>query len=304
MARDLYSVLGVTKTADEEQIKKAFRKLAVQYHPDKNPGKASEDRFKEINRAHEVLGNKDKRALYDEFGEESLAQGFDPERARMMRNFARGRGGGPAGFQDVFVGGNGGDLGDLFGDFFGRQGRGRAARPQKAPDHEETVSIPLLDALRGTTLTLGRGNERVSVRIPAGVPDGGRVKLEGQGAQIPGALPGDLYLVVKTEPHPFLRREEDDLHMDVPITVVEAHEGAKIRVPTLDGEVSLKVPPHTQSGQIMRLRGKGVARKGRPTGDLYVKFLVRVPASSSPELDEAIEALRPFCADPRGDLKL
>ncbi len=308
MARDLYSVLGVQKSADEDQIKKAFRKLAVQYHPDKNPGKANEDRFKEINRAHEVLGNKEKRALYDEFGDDSLQQGFDPERARMMKNFARGRGGGGgAGFQDFFVGGNGGgDLGDLFGDLFSRQNRGRAARPAKAPDQEATVTVSFLDALRGTAVAFGsRGpGERLTVRIPAGVSDGGRVKVEGQGSQIPGALPGDLYLVVKVEPHPFLRREEDDLHMEVPITVVEAYEGAKIRVPTLDGEVALKVPPRTQSGQVMRLRGKGVARKGRPTGDLYVKFLIRLPDGEGPELDKAIEALRAFTTDPRSDLKL
>lgn len=311
MARDLYSVLGIPKSADEDQVKKAFRKLAVQYHPDKNPGKASaEARFKEVNHAHEVLGNKEKRALYDEFGEESLQQGFDAERARMAKNFARGRGrggggAGAGGLEDFFVGGNGGDIGDLFGDVFSRGRGGRAARPAKAPDQEAMVTVSLLDSLRGTTISIGsRESEPVTVRIPAGVTDGGRVKVEGQGAHIPGALSGDLYLQVKVDAHPFLEREDDDLHMEVPITLVEAFEGAKIRVPTLDGEVALKVPPHTQSGQVMRLRGKGVARKGRPTGDLYVKFFIRIPSTDAPEVVAAIEALRPFVEDPRADLKL
>lgn len=315
MARDLYSVLGISKTADEDQIKKAFRKLAVQFHPDKNPGKASaEARFKEVNQAHEVLGDKTKRALYDEFGDESLQQGFDPERARMMKNFARGRGGrsaggagfrGGGGLEDLFAGGNGGDMGDLFGDVFARGRGGRAARPAKGPDQEALVTVSFLDSLRGTTVSLAApGSEPVSVRIPAGVTDGGRVKVEGQGGQLAGAPPGDLYLQVKVEPHPFLKREGDDLHMEVPLSVVEAFEGAKVRVPTIESEVALKVPPRTQSGQVMRLRGKGVARKGRPTGDLYVKFLVRIPTGDAPELAAAIEALRPFADDPRADFKL
>ncbi len=307
MARDLYSVLGIAKNAEEDAIKKAFRKLAVKYHPDKNPGKANEEKFKEINRAHEVLSNKEKRTLYDEFGEESLQQGFDAERARMVRNFGarggggRARSGGPAGFQDIFAGG--GDFGDVFGDFFGRS---RQARPAKAPDQEAEVTIDFVSALKGTTLTLSSraGGEPLVVRIPAGVTDGGRVKLEGKGATAPGAQPGDLFLVVKVTPHPFFKRDGDDLHLDLPITLVEAIEGAKVRVPTADGEVSLKVPAHTQSGQVLRLKGKGVARKDKAPGDLYVKFLVQVPVTDSPDIAQAVELLRPHATDPRASLKL
>jgi curved DNA-binding protein len=308
MARDLYSVLGVSKGSDEDAIKKAFRKLAVKYHPDKNPGKANEEKFKEINRAHEVLSDKQKRALYDEFGDESLQQGFDPERARMMRNFGRRGGAGrrdgaPAGFQDFFV--SGGDFGDVFGDFFAR-GAGRQARPAKAPDQEAQVTIDFASAIKGTTVTLtgASGGEPLVVRIPAGVADGGRVKLEGRGAQIPGAQPGDLYLVVKVSPHPFFKREGDDLHLDLPISVVEAYEGAKVRVPTPGGEVSLKVPPLAQSGQVLRLKGKGVARKGREPGDLYVRFLVRLPEAAHPDLVKAMDLIRPHVTDPRVGLKL
>ena len=324
MARDLYGVLGVAKDATGDAIKKAFRKLAVQFHPDKNPGKGSEEKFKEINRAHEILADKDKRALYDEFGDESLQQGFDAERARMMKNFARQRRGrgapqGGGDFQDIFSSGGfqgnpggaqGVDLGDMFGDFFARGrgggGGGRARAPAKAPDQEAVVTIGFIDSLKGTTVsfTSGESDKPVTVRIPAGVSDGGRVKVEGQGAQIPGAQPGDLYIRVKVDEHPFLKREGDNLHLEIPITIVEAFEGAKIRVPTLEGHVTLKVPPRTQTGQVLRLRGKGVERKGRPTGDLYVRFLVRVPEGDDPALVQAIEALKPFTTDPRAGIEI
>lgn len=307
MARDLYSILGVPKNANEDAIKKAFRKLAMQYHPDKTPGKAAEDKFKEINRAHEVLGDPKKRALYDEFGEDSLQQGFDVERARMMRNFGGGRrgrggGGGGQGFQDVFVGG--GDFGDVFGDFFGRGGGGRA-RPAKAPDMEASVTIDFLSALRGTTVKFQRpSGEPLGVRIPAGAADGSRLKVEGQGSQVAGALPGDLHIAIKVEPHPFMRREGDDLHIDVPVTVVEAYEGAKIRVPTLDGDVTLKLPARTQSGQVLRLKGKGFPRKGSAPSDLYAHFLVRVPDQEHADVTKAMELLRAHQTDPRASMTI
>lgn len=306
MARDLYSILGVPKSANEDAIKKAFRKLAVQYHPDKAPGKSNEDKFKEINRAHEVLGDPKKRALYDEFGEDSLQQGFDPERARMMKNFSRRGGGrgGNQGFQDIFVGG--GDFGDVFGDFFGRGGGGGRGRQAKAPDMEASVTIDFLGAARGTTVKLSRGGsgEPLVVRIPAGATDGARLKVEGQGAQVAGALPGDLHIAIHVTPHPFLRREGDDLHIDVPVTIVEAYEGAKIRVPTLDGDVTLKLPPRTQSGQVLRLKGKGIPKKGGAASDLYAHFLVRVPDGEHAEIAKAMELLRPHVGDPRAELTI
>src|SRR5262249_4720281 len=161
----LYAVLGVARDADEDAIKKAFRKLAMKYHPDKNPGKANEQRFKEVNQAHEVLSNKQKRALYDEFGEESLSQGFDPERARVIRQYGGGRrGAGGPGFdvQEIFGGGGGGgEFGDLFGDLFGRArgGRGGARRAAKGQDIESAVTIEFVSAVKGTTVELQRGEE-------------------------------------------------------------------------------------------------------------------------------------------------
>lgn len=325
MARDLYSVLGVSRDADEDTIKKAFRKLAMKYHPDKNPGKANEQKFKEINQAHEVLSDKQKRALYDEFGEESLSQGFDAERARAFRRYANARaggggarGGGP-GFdvEEIFggagpggFGGGGGGIGDLFGDLFGGRGgagrRGPAARGRGA-DIEQELTIDFGSAIRGTSISLQRPGEPepVTVRIPPGAHEGSRLRIRGQGNPgMGGGAAGDLVLHIHVTPHPFFRREGDDLHLDVPVTLGEAYRGEKIRIPTPDGDVMLKVPPRTQTGQVMRLRGKGVARKGKEPGDLYVRFLVHVPTAEDPEVAKAVEALDKHApGDPRHDLK-
>ena len=311
MARDLYSVLGVARDADEDTIKKAFRKLAVQYHPDKAPGKANEAKFKEINRAYEVLSDKQKRSLYDEFGEDSLQQGFDPERARFVRQYGgggggRGRPGGPGGapfnVEEIFGGGGGGgaDFGDLFGnigDMFGR-GRGGGARggprgARKGQDVESEVTIDFVSAVKGTTVQLQReGEEPMTVRIPAGANEGSRIRVPGQGGPGMGGGPaGDLLLTLHVTPHPLFKREGDDLRLDVPVSIGEAYFGGKIKVPTPDGEVTLKMPARTQSGQVLRLKGKGVARKGKEPGDLYVRFLIHIRTEEEPRIAEAVKEL-------------
>ena len=323
MAKDLYAVLGVPKTADEETIKKAFRKLAMKYHPDKNPGKANEARFKEVNQAQEVLSDPQKRALYDEFGEESMSQNFDADRARVVRQYGGGGGGGrrPGGaggqtvdINDIFggggVGGGGGDFGDILGDLFNRGGgaggRGRGApRPSRGQDIEAEVTIEFASAVKGATLdlTLGTGDP-VQVRIPAGANEGSRLRIPGQGS--PGAFggpAGDLRITVHVNPHPLFKREDDDLHLDLPITLAEAYRGEKVKIPTPDGEVTLKVPPRTQSGTMTRLRGKGVARKGKEAGDLYVRFIVYVPTEDDPEVAKAIDLLADKVPDPRVGMK-
>ena len=303
MSKDLYAVLGVPRDADEDTIKKAFRKLAMKYHPDKNPGKANEQRFKEVNQANEVLSDAKKRALYDEFGEESLSQNFDPERARVIRQYGgggprRGRGGGGFDVQEIFgnAGSSGGDFGDIFGDLFGGRargarggGRGAALRGQ---DAESTVTIDFVSAVKGITLELTRGDDKVQVRIPPGANEGSRLRIAGQGHPgMGGGPPGDLLLTLHVTPHPHFRREGDDLHLDVPVTIGEAYRGEKIKIPTPDGEVTLKVPARTQSGQVTRLRGKGVVRKGKEPGDLYVKFIVHVPTEDDPEVAKAVDLL-------------
>jgi curved DNA-binding protein len=314
MAKDLYATLGVARDADEDTIKKAFRKLAMKYHPDKNPGKANEQRFKDVNQAHEVLSDPKKRALYDEFGEESMSQNFDAERARVIRQYGggrRGAGGGAVGgvdVQDIFGGGGGsGDLGDIFGEIFNRSGRGGARGPRGAArgqDVESSVTIDFGSAVKGTQLQLQRGDESVTVRVPPGAHEGGRLRIPGQGGQGFGGGPaGDLFLTIHVTPHPFFRREGDDLHVDVPVTLGEAYRGEKIRVPTPDGEVTLKVPKLTQSGNVTRLRGKGVARKGKEPGDLYVKFIVHVPTEDDPEVAKAVDLLAShMTANPRDGL--
>jgi len=320
MARDLYATLGVSKTASSDEIKKAFRKLAAKLHPDKNPGdKTAEARFKEVSHAYDVLGDPKKRALYDEFGEAALREGFDAEQARQYKRWAeqaaQGRaGGGPTGvpfdFEDLFGGraggvGGAGGVGSVIEDLLG--GRfGRRRGPMRGHDLESEITIDFVSAVRGTTLTLQPqgSSEPVTVRIPAGADEGSRVRIRGQGAKSPsGGPPGDLVLTIHVRPHPFFRREGDDLHVDVPITVAEAYNGARIRVPTPDKDVFLKVPEKAQSGQIARLRGKGVARKNREPGDLYVHFQVQVPTADTPEVREAIAVLeRAQTEDPRAKL--
>jgi curved DNA-binding protein len=317
MPRDLYTVLGVPKTADEDAIKKAYRKLAVKHHPDKAPGKANEAKFKEINQAYDVLGDAKKRALYDEFGEASLSQGFDPERARAMRDFqARGGfggspfGGGGGGGQafevnlEDLLGGRGG-MGGMggIGDIFGQAVRGAGRRgPRKGEDIESPVTIDFTAAVKGTELHLqSPDGEEVTVRIPPGANEGSRLRVAGHGG--PGNPRGDLFLVIHVRPHPLFRREGDDLYLDVPVTPHEAYRGGKVRVPTPEGDVTIKIPQRAQSGQLIRLRGKGVVRKGKEPGDMYVKLMVHLPTVEDPEVAEAIETLEKHVSDPRKDLK-
>ncbi|HZU85533.1 MAG TPA: J domain-containing protein [Polyangiaceae bacterium] len=322
MADDLYAVLGVPKNAEADTIKKAYRKLASQLHPDKNPGnKAAETRFKEVNRAYDVLSDAKKRRLYDEFGEEGLREGFDPERVRAYREWAsrqRRGAGGPGGrydaqgqpfdLEDILGGAAGGSagFGDLFGDLIGRARRARG--PTKGPDLESEITIDFASAVRGATLELqpqGAAAAPVTVRIPPGAAEGSRVRIAGQGAPSPNGGPrGDLVLTIHVTAHPFFRREGDDLHLDLPITIGEAFHGARVKVPTIDAPVTLKIPERTQSGNVVRLRGKGVVKKGRQAGDLYVHFLVRIPEGDG-EVTKLVDQLAKHQQeDPRRDIKL
>lgn len=310
MAEDFYAILGVKRDADADAIKKAYRKLARDLHPDKNPGnKSAEDRFKKVNRAYEALGDEKKKKLYDEFGEEALREGFDADKARQYKQWQeRARNGGGGGFRGGYSGGPvnledlfGGDMpgghvdfggGGGFGDFFGRQQRRRG--PMRGQDFEQALTVDFASAVKGTTIQLRRPDaaEPVSVRIPAGAADGSRVRIPGQGgAGANGGPPGDLILVIHVEPHPLFERDDNDLLLDVPITVSEAIKGAKVKVPTFEGDVTIKVPAGTSSGTKLRLRGKGVARKGKEPGDLYVRFMVQVPKGAGAKLEELADEL-------------
>ena len=295
--KDYYRILGVDRNATEKEIKQAYRRLARKYHPDVNPGdKEAEERFKEINEAYEVLSDPEKRRKYDQLGaswQQWQRMGGNPRDFDWSQWFSREW---PGGRVHVEYG----DLGDLFGegifsDFFraifgdvGTRPRARwwEARPRYArgQDYEQPVEISLEEAFRGTKRVLEKDGRRLEVTIPPGVRTGSRVRIAGQGGPgIGGGRPGDLYLKVTVLPHPIFKRQGDDLHCEVPVDLYTAVLGGEVRVPTLEGDVMLKIPPGTQGGQTFRLRGKGMPnlRNPRQRGDLYVKVQVQVPQNLS-----------------------
>ena len=299
MPPDYYDDLGVKRDASSDEIKKAYKKLATQLHPDKNPGNArAEARFKRVNTAHQVLSDPKRRALYDEFGEDGLREGFDPDAMRAYRRAANHR---SRIHFDPAAGGGFGGFGDLLGDLFG--GRRSAAR---GPDVASEATVDFVSALQGATLHLRvhEDGSAVTVRVPPGAADGDKVRVKGRGA--PGAIggpPGDLVIVIRVRPHPYFERQGLDLYLDLPISVGEAYHGAKVPVPTPEGTVNLTVPAHAQSGQVARLRGKGVRRKDK-AGDLYVRFLVRLPEEETAAVKQAIETLEDATSsDVRAGLK-
>ncbi len=314
--RDLYEILGVSRTAKPEEIKKAFRRLAKQHHPDVNPGnKGAEERFKEVTAAFEVLSDEKRRKLYDEFGADALRIGFDEKRAEEVRRWRR-QGAPPGGmpfdfgdFATVDVGRYGAfDFGSIFGDLFG----GRGARGPRGPirsrgaDAEAEIEISLRDAVAGAERDVRVGGRTLRVRIPAGVSDGAQIRLAGQGGPgLSGGPAGDLFLTVKLREHPHVRRDGKDLVVDLPVTVPEAVNGAEVRLPTFEGPVSLRVPKGAQTGMRLRLRGKGLPDlRGGARGDLYAVVQVVLPAESD-ALRKAARALEPlYEGDPRAGISL
>ncbi len=297
--RDYYQVLGVKRDASEKDIRQAYRKLARKHHPDVNPNdKSSEDRFKEVSEAYEVLSDKDKRTKYDRYGQDwELA-----ERAEATRAHGFGGAGGfrrrsytatdPSHIEDVF-GGNDGGLGGMFGDLFGRAGGGRRPHADTIPgqDIEQPVTVTLEDAYNGTTRILGMptpdgGTRRIEVRIPTGVKDGSRVRVVSEGAPSPfGGPKGDLYLVVSVAPHKTFQRKDDDLHIKAPVPLHVAVLGGEIEVPTPRGnKLALRIPEETQNGRKIRLANQGMPHlSGGGHGDLYAEVTVVVPTHLSEE---------------------
>lgn len=288
MADDFYKVLGVTKGASDEDIRKSFKKLARKYHPDVNPGdKKAEDQFKKITEAYEVLSNKDKRKKYDAFGSAEF-EGFP--------------GGGGGGGYSYTYGPQGqgrytsnvdfNDLGDIFGDIFGGGvGSARGSTRRRSSSYEPpagvrgkdmhfAIDLDFLEAITGAEKKIRLPNgTSFKVKIPPGVQTGSKIRLAGKGEPgIMGGEFGDLFIEATVQPHAYFRRINSDIELDLPVTVAEAIEGAKIRVPTIDGAVELKIPAGSQSGQRMRLKGKGVEdKKTRERGDQYVILQVRYP---------------------------
>lgn len=316
---DLYEILGVPRSATPEEVKKAYRKLAKQYHPDVNPGnKAAEEKFKEVTAAFEVLSDAKRRKLYDEFGPDALRTGFDEKRAEEYRRWRR-QGTPPGGmpfdfgdFRTVNVGDMGSfDFGSIFGDLFGGaagpRGRVRRAPVPTAGAHAEAeLAIPLKDAVLGAERDVRLDGRTLRVKIPAGVSDGAQIRLAGQGG--PGAHggpKGDLYLRIRLQEHPHVRVEGKDLTIDLPVTVPEAALGAEVELPTFEGTVRLRVPPGAASGTKLRLRGKGLPDvHGGARGDLYAVVLIVLPPVSE-ALEKAVKPLEKlYKGDPRAGISL
>jgi curved DNA-binding protein len=321
--KDYYQILGVERNADEKEIKKAYRRLARQYHPDMNPGdKAAEARFKEINEAHEVLSDPEKRRKYDELGQnyQRWQQAGGPGGGFNWSDYvASSRGQGAPGGTRVEYG-NINDLNDLFGseqgfsDFFqaifggmpggaattGRR-TGRRASPATLQNYEQEIDVTLEEAFRGGQRMLEVDDRRLEVKIPAGVKTGSRIRMAGEGPAVaPGRARGDIYLVVKVLPDPNFERRGDDLYSEIPVDLFSALLGGEVRVPTLGGTVALKINKGTQSGRTIRLAGQGMPKlKSSERGDLYAKVRVMIPETLSEREEELVRQWAQLHAQPR-----
>ncbi len=320
--KDYYITLGVSRDAGEQEIKKAYRRLARQYHPDVNPGnKSAEARFKEINEAYEVLSNKESRAKYDKYGDQwQYADQFEQARRPQTPSWDFGDAGGTTGFHFA-----GEDMGSLFDELLFGAGR---TRPMRGRDIESPVEVTLEEAFHGTSRTISLQSEepcptckgsgriqkvpcstcqgagrvprlkRLEVKIPAGVNTGSRVRIAGKGA--PGynsGASGDLYLVVSVRPHRQFERRGDDLYVEVPVPLAVAVLGGEVSVPTMKGKVALKVPPETQNGRSFRLAGQGMPHLGNSSrGNMFARVNIVLPTNLSDrekELFQKLSELRP-----------
>jgi curved DNA-binding protein len=285
--KDYYKILGVERGAGDEDIKKAYRKLARKYHPDVSKEANAKEKFQEVSEAYETLRDKEKRAAYDSLGSHRPGQDFRPP----PDWFDRFGGGGRA--EDL----HGVDLGELFESMgiFGRaRGRGAGHGMQfPGEDYEVAVRLGLEEAARGAERELRLNNRTIRARIPRGATDGQRLRLAGKGG--PGANggpPGDLYLQIVLEPHALFRPNGHDLEIEIPLAPWEAALGAQIEVPTLEGAVSMKVPPGVKAGQKLRLAGKGLPKPGGGAGDLYAALNIAVPGTLSEREKKLYEELR------------
>jgi len=321
MPKDYYQILGVSRNASEKEIKQAYRRLARKHHPDVNPGdKSAEAKFKEINEAHEVLSDAEKRRKYDQFG----------DKWQYADQFAKAGAQGPFGDGETvfrtFEWGDAetGDLGGIFERMFGGATTRASRRPRRGADQEHPLEVTLEEAFNGTSRILqtqaedvcqvcgGRGAlknapcyacggagrvlrpKRLEVKIPAGVKNGSRVRVAGEGgAGLAGGTKGDLYLVITVRNHPLFERREDDLQVDVSVLFMVAVLGGEVEVPTLKGKVSLKIPEETQNGKTFRLAGLGMPHLGDSSrGDLYARVKVILPTNLSPREKQLFQELR------------
>jgi DnaJ-class molecular chaperone len=324
--KDYYQILGVSRNASEKEIKQAYRRLARKHHPDLNPGdKSAEARFKEINAAYEVLSNPEKRKKYDQFGDQwEYAEQFAKTGGREGVRWDFNKGG------TTFEYGDLSDFSDIFSSLFGDSGIGSRMRrgPQRGQDVESPIEVSLEEAYQGSTRVIqlqteepcaacgGTGQvgnrvcticngagvkvipKRLEVKIPAGVRDGSRIRIAGEGSPgRAGGTKGDLYLVAKVLPHKLFERKEDDLYTEVSVPLTTAVLGGEVGLPTLNDNLSLKIPPETQNGKVFRLAGKGMPQLSNANyGNMFAKVKVVLPTNLTEEerkLFERLRSLRP-----------
>ena len=296
--RDYYEVLGVGKNASDDEIKKAYRKLAIKYHPDKNPGdKEAEAKFKEINEAHDVLSDKQKRARYDQFGHAGVGGAGSASGNPFAGGNPFGQGGtfnyGGQTFSFDFGGAGGSVFDDILGSMFGFGGSAR--RPRRGADYQTTVTLTFEEAIFGTTEKVTVEGKDLKVKIPAGIDDGMSVRIKGKGGPAPegGTEPGDLYVRVRVKPHKHLTREGAIVLSEERVSMVDAALGCEIEVETVDGAVTMKVPAGTQSGTPFKLSGHGVPfRADGDRGPQIVTIIVETPKNLSKKQKELLEEFR------------
>ena len=273
--RDYYEVLGVSRDAPPDEIKKAYRKLAVKYHPDKNPGSAAaEEKFKEASNAYEVLSDPKKRQIYNQRGHAGVNDMGFHGFTNMEDIFSN--------FGDIFGRTVFGNFGDVFGDAFNRQGTGR---PQaQAVDTRTKLTIPFMEAVFGTEKQVNVQGKNITIKIPAGIKDGQTLRLQGQGGRaMGGRKSGSLLVTISVDPHPDFKREGLDLITQVAIPFTLAALGGKVRVPTLTGKINLTIPQGSQPGAQLRLRGQGIVDSAGRRGDLRVLVQIEIPKSLTRE---------------------
>lgn len=287
--KDYYDVLGVNKTASDDEIKKAFRKLAVKYHPDKNPGdKVAEEKFKEISEAHEVLSDKQKRARYDQFGHAGVGGGDYRSAGNPFQNGNFNFNGQSFNFD---FGGGGFD--DILGSIFGFGGANR--RPARGADYRTSTIISFEEAIFGTNKTITIEGETIKLKIPAGIDDGMSIRLAGKGGPAPkGGAKGDLYVQIRVKPHKRLTREDSIILSEEKISMVDAALGCEIDVETVDGDITMKIPAGTQSGTPFKLSGHGVPlmRSDDARGPHIVTIIVETPKNLSKKQKDLLEQFR------------
>jgi len=317
MATDHYAALGVPRTASQEDVQKAYRKMARKYHPDMNPDDAgAKKKFQEVQAAYDVLSDPEKRKRYDQFG--SDFESFGGAGAAGPRSWRYTTSTGPQTYpfdlNDLFGGGadveGGGSFADIFKQFSRGRGARREARAARGADLKHELTIPFNTAVSGgeAALTIRRGSgevETLRVKIPAGIDNGKKIRLRGQGEPGSGDSPaGDILLTIHVSPHPFFRRSGNRLDVRVPVTLAEAALGAKIDVPTPQGTITLTVPPNTSSGKRLRIRGHGIRPANQPPGDLFAEIQIVLPENlTAEERRQLAEISNRYPQSPRAELR-